>query len=377
MRQSWLVLATVLTLATLLVCAGEARAKRAAPCACPAVITVPERGATNVPLNAKLWSFGLAGPHTYTASDGAVIPNVQVEVPALRPNDSYKNADWMMDFTTTGEHDEIAPDAPGRMWASIVTLADGHVEAIALSAQLPIDAALVRIDVRDAAGGVARLITTPSRMHLCQPGLQITPGNVTVEVRALDLAGNESAPASMNIVTVATLSHDPELSCRFGAYGGAEHEHHRRHGHGFEILLFIFVIPAMLISWIVIVIIRRLTAKRQPAQPISLLAAEEVVRRLLRWQAIWTAIVVTATLAATYGVDDDMWILFVPWLFSTFCKLLLQRRAQRLLDRPETDALRRGPWLVVTSLRDSVMVRASDSDFVAGNRRAIPTSVVQ
>ena len=41
------------------------------------MVTVPERGAANVPTNAKLWSFGSPGPHGYTTSDGVEIPNVQ------------------------------------------------------------------------------------------------------------------------------------------------------------------------------------------------------------------------------------------------------------------------------------------------------------
>jgi hypothetical protein len=366
MRHSWLVLAT------LLVCAGEVDAKHVS-CACPAVVTLPERGATDVPLNAKLWSFGSPGPHTFTASDGAVIPNVQVESVTLNANDTYKNADWMMDFTTSGDTDATAPAPPSLIYASVVTLADGSIEALSVSGQLPNDAALVRIDLRDATGAIARVMTTPSRLFLCQPELRVTPGKLTVEIRALDLAGNQSGPASTIIDTTPSWNRDPDLDCN----ASTGREHHYPRGHGFEILLFVLVVPAGLIAWLIIVIVRRVTVNRHLAEPISLLAAEEVARRLIRWQVVWSAMLVIATFAVMRGIDDQFWIFFAPWLFSSFGKLFLQQRALRLLDRPETDAVRRGPWLVVTSLRDSVTVRASDSDFVVAKRRAIPKSVVQ
>jgi hypothetical protein len=126
----------------------------------------------------------------------------------------------------------------------------------------------------------------------------------------------------------------------------------------------------------VVVIVRRVTAKRHPAEPVSLLEAEAVARRLIRWQVIWSAMLIAATIGVVYRVDDDLWIVFAPFLFSALGKLFLHHRALRLLDTPDTDAARRGNWLVVTSLRDSVMVRASDSDFVQARREAVPRSIV-
>ena len=211
MRRSWLVLAV------LVVAAGDAHAKRVS-CACPTVVTVPERGAANVPTNAKLWSFGSPGPHRYMTSDGVEIPNVQTEAPFLQPNQPYKNDGWMMDFTTGNGPDEVAPAAPTDIYASITTSAmDAHVDALSISARLPDDAALVRIDLRDTAGITMRLLTTPRRMYLCQPsGFVITPGKVHVEIRALDLAGNQSPPVATEIETTVLPGLDPDLDCRGG-----------------------------------------------------------------------------------------------------------------------------------------------------------------
>jgi hypothetical protein len=367
MRQAWLVLAM------LTVSVSDAAAKHVS-CSCPSVVTVPERGATNVPLNAKLWSFGSPGPHTYTTSDGTVIPNVRVEAPQLQPNQPYKNDGWIMDFTTSGETDDIAPAAPLQVYASIMANADGTVDAISVSAGLTHDTALVRVDVRDASGAVARLLTTPRRMFLCQPGLRIAPGKLTVEVRALDVAGNQSPPATTDITSSTLRGPDPDLDC---SAGGSRYER-RRHGHGFEVFLLLLGVPAFLLSWLVIVLVRRAGVKRHLAESISLLEAEAIARRLSRWQVLWSGALIGVAIAMQFARDlNDLAILLVPFIFSSVGQLFLQRRALSLLDAPNCDAVRRGPWLVVSSLRDSVTVRASDTDFVVAKRSSIPKSVAQ
>ncbi|HEY5928608.1 MAG TPA: hypothetical protein VIV11_43280 [Kofleriaceae bacterium] len=372
MRHGWLAVCVLGVASTI---GGDAVAKHVA-CDCPAVLTLPERGATNVPTNAKLWSFGSPGPHIYRAHDGAEIPNVQVEAPVLQPNQPYKNDGWMMDFTTGAGPDDVAPTAPTDLYASVATLIGGDVEALSISARLPTDTALVRIDLRDASGAIARLVTTPRRLFLCQPGLRITPGKVFVEIRALDLAGNESPPLGAEITSTTLASNDPALDCM---HGGDAHEHHRhRHGHGFEILFFVILVPITLIVWVVAVIVRRIFVKRHLAESISLLEAEALARRLIRWQAVWSAMLVGTAVAMQFARDiNDLWILLAPFIFSSVGQLFLQQRALRLLDRPEADAVRRGPWLVVTTLHSSITVRASDADFVAAKRSSIPKSVAK
>jgi len=372
MRRSWLVLAVMATIA------GDAHAKRMF-CTCPVMITIPERGATNVPTNAKVWSFGTPSPHSYRASDGVDIPNVQVMVPNLEPNRPYANPDWMVDFTTGSDSDNTAPAVPKVYYASVVTLPDGSVQALSVSSQLPSDTAIVRIDIRDSSGATVRLLTTPTRLYMCQPNLHVALGKLHVEVRALDLAGNQSEPVATDIEGATLSSADPDLECKLGQLSHLlDDEGHHHHGHGYEILLFVLVLPACFVGWLVMIVVRRATIKRHLAEPISLLTAEAVARRLIRWQVIWSAMLIAAAIALQFDRSvNDLAVFLAPFILSSLGQLFLQRSALSLLDRPEADAARRGPWLVVTTLRDSVTVRASDIDFVVAKRSSIPTSVAK
>jgi hypothetical protein len=279
----------------------------------------------------------------------------------------------MTSFTTSAETDEVAPAAPRDIYASIVTTREGDIEAISVAGRLPDDAALVRVDIRDASGAITRLITTPRRMFMCQPQLRITPGKATVEIRAVDLAGNQSEPVATEVTTATAVGRDPDLDCEHGAAMAGEHH---RHGHGYEILLFVVVAPCFFIAWLVIVVMRRAFVKRHLAEPITLLEAEAIARRLSRWQVLWSAMLIGLAIAMQSARDiNDLAIFLAPFIFSSLGQLFFQRRALHLLDRPNVDAVRRGPWLVVTTLQDSVTVRASDIDFVVAKRSSIPSSI--
>jgi hypothetical protein len=373
MRHSWLVLAT------LLVCMGEADAKRVS-CACPRAITLPELAATDVPTNAKIWQVGDNGAVHYswhTAS--ADLVGVRAFAPNLLPNAEFHDETFGVDFVTSGLPDTTPPAAPRSVSMSLVTVYEEsdfmpRVVSLAAFGSYDDETALVRIDITDR-DGVVSLLTTPRRLYLCEPGFMLSAGIVKVEVRSIDIAGNESAPFTTMVDVTRALHADH--ACGDHDFATVDRHHHHHRGHGFEILLLVLIIPGLLISWLVIVIVRRVTVKRHLAEPISLLVAEEVARRLVRWQIVWSVMLVAATLGVVRGIDEQYWIFLAPWLFSSFGQLFMQHRALRLLDRPETDAARRGPWLVVTTLRDSVTVRASDSDFVVAKRRSIPKSVLQ
>jgi hypothetical protein len=379
MRHAWLVLTA------LMIFVGEADAKRVS-CTCPTEITLPERGATGVPINTKIWKV-----HTIAAVNNAArFPATALQGVQSFANDLPPNAEFRLDqvgvqFTTSGVRDDKPPVPPNGVYVSLVSAGSPvpgmgfRIASLTTYGLYDEDTALVRVDIRDELG-VTTLLTTPGRVYLCDPNLYVTTDHVEIEVRAVDLAGNESVP----FIVATDVVHTPqaEPTCPSTSIGTAAHDeeyrrHRHHHGHGFEILLLFLLFPCGLIAWLVIVLVRRASINRTLAEPVSLLAAEAVVRRLIRWQVIWSAMLIAGTLAVTTGIDDDLWIFFVPWLFSSFGQLWLQRRALRLLDRPETDAVRRGRWLVVTTLKSSVTVRAADIDFVVGNRRAIPTSVVK
>jgi hypothetical protein len=128
-------------------------------------------------------------------------------------------------------------------------------------------------------------------------------------------------------------------------------------------------------GWVVFVVARRVSVDRKPTEPLALLHAEAVLRRLLRRQLVWTGGVIAAASVTVLVLDHDVAVLFAPWLFSAVGQLFLQRRALALLERNGADAVRRGYFLVARARPTSVAVRASDRAFVAGKREAIPRSV--
>jgi hypothetical protein len=188
-----------------------------------------------------------------------------------------------------------------------------------------------------------------------------------VEIRAIDYAGNESPPVA-KLVDVTYSQHEPTCSDDF---------EHLRHGHGGIWMLLLGLYPVIIFGWLVFALVRRLLISRQPAEPLSYLHAAAVARRLLLRQRLWTAIVAAAMVVTGATVGLNIALLLLPSAISTLIQLGWKRRALKLLDRPGTEAARRGRWLVVTSQRDSLFVRASDRAFVAGKREAIPRSVAK
>jgi hypothetical protein len=361
MRHVWLAALVVVAFV------GTAEAKHVS-CTCPTATTVPEQGVAFLPANAKRWQLQGVGAVHYSTRP-ALADIVGLTISPIADDPATENPI---------PADTIAPEAPRDLSFSIGANAPSYRFSGPQSPQVTIAAfgrydnetVLVRIDIHDR-DGVVTLLTTPRRLYLCEPGLIINGDKVDIEVRSIDAAGNESAPFTATVDVITTAG--SENSC--GNPGIHEHEHH--HGHGFEILFLLMLFPAGLIAWLVVVLVRRASIKRQLAEPLSLLAAEAVVRRLLRWQIVWSVMLLAGTLLTVAYIDDDYWIFFAPFLFSSFGQVFLQRRALSLLDRPEADAARRGQWLVVTTLKDSAAVRAADIDFVVANKRGIPTSVVK
>jgi hypothetical protein len=353
MRHSWL------ALATLVLFAGEASAAMPHTCACPERITLPQQGASGLPLNTKILVID---------KDSTFLARIE---PSLTPDVLYLDDSLNLSFTPSAARDDAAPEPPANVHVSIASSLDRDTQEISAWGRYAPDTAVVRIAI-EQGDHTRMLYTTPHRLYFCTRGIDLFPGTAKLRIASIDQAGNESAELTTTIEIAPLVPSEEDRVCP--SLGG---HHHYRHGHGFEILFLLLLYPMGLIAWLVIVLVRRASVKREPAEPLSLLAAEEVVRRLIRWQVIWSAMLIAGAIGITVGIDKDYGIFVAPWLFSSFGQLFLQRSALQLLDRPETDAARRGRWLVVTTLKSSVTVRASDIDFVVGNRRGIPTSVVQ
>lgn len=326
---------------------GEAQAKRIA-CSCPAEITLPAVRASDLPSNTQLWTLPAAA-------------DTAVRSMTMNPS------------PFTGAPDDTAPDAPHDVFVSVISsqfAAPAPIDAISMFGQYAPDTAIIHVEIRDR-NGTHQLWTTPERRYLCFPGLALEPGRLDITIYALDLAGNASSPFHTTTETSFIAPADRDETC-------IEHREHHR-GHGFEILGLLLLWLFFVVGWIAYLVGRRAVARRAPAEDVPVLAAEEVVRRLQRWQRVWTAMLAVAVLGL-YAAHHDAELLAVmiaPFAIAAFCRLVLVHNASRLLHRPEASAVRHGRWLCVTTLHGSQLVRASDADFVAGKRASLPRSVAR
>jgi len=350
MRHWWL------ALAVLVVIAGHAEAKRIT-CACGDDIALPQSGAQDLPLNTKVMRILEGGAYFYQTG-----PELTAGVP-------FTDEATNITFTPTALRDDTPPDAPRDVNVYVATGLVKNQQTLSLFGSYPRDTAVVHVELRQNQR-VVTVYTTPSRLYLCRTGMDLGPGTIDVRITAIDIAGNESAPFTTSVA--ASPISDTEDQCR--ETGFYSHRHWRC-GTG-EALLLLFVYPLVVIAWLLIIIVRRATVKREPAEPVAHLEAAEVVRRLLRWQIVWALMTIGAVLGLVHAGSEAP-IFLAPFPLVAVAKLFWIRRAQVLLDQPETDAVRHGRWLCVTSLRDTVTVRAADIDFVWAKRAGIPKSVAK
>lgn len=354
-------------LAALATLVGRADAKRLPECTCPAQIVLPQPGASGLPSNAKLWTID----QTHTLSYEAI--GTHRYVSTMQSESRVPTRDD--DLTLDGDADHEPPRAPRGVNVSITAAYYGNetqIETLSAWGDFDPDTAIVEIRLWDDASE-ATLYTTPHRLYLCQLLIPIGATPLHVSVRAIDIAGNTSPPYE----TTTDPQFDPERPDPSTQCDGGYHRHH--HGHGFEILGLIFLWLIFLVCWLVYLLGRRIGAKRGVAEDVPVLAAEEIIRRLLRWQIVWTAMLAFA-IFGLYAADDDMALVSVmlaPVGVVAFCRLIVVHYASRLLQRGEASAVRYGRWLCIQTLRDSQLVRASDADFVAGKRASLPRSVAR
>ncbi|HEX5062768.1 MAG TPA: hypothetical protein VFV99_25520 [Kofleriaceae bacterium] len=344
-----------LALAVLMVIAGHAEAKRIT-CSCGNEIALPEWGAQDLPINTKVMRILENGAYLYQLR------------PELTANVLYADEATGVSFTPNDKRDDAPPEAPHDVNAYVATGLVKNQQTLSLFGNYAPDTAVIHVELRQADRFVT-LYTTPNRLYLCRSGMDLGPGTVDVRITAIDIAGNESAPFATSVKP--SPIDDVEDHCRDSGF----YEHHH-HDHGFEILFLLLLYPLCVVAWFLIVIVRRATVKRTPAEPVAHLEAAEVVRRLLRWQIVWAVMTIAGVLGLVHA-RSELPIFLAPFPIVAVAKLYWIRRAQVLLDQPETDAVRHGRWLCVTSLRDTVTVRASDIDFVWAKRAGIPKSVAK
>jgi hypothetical protein len=356
------------------------RASTKLTCACPAEVRVPERGATGLPANAKLWRidrFGAVHYPTRVPTRQLMGVHVRDRVPA-----------------TAGEPDTNAPAAPRdvtvTMWARgwsaspLSTTSWMSIAGLSIDAFHDDDVALVRIDIRDDHG-IVSLLTTPDRALLCDADFYVTRDDAIVEVRAIDLAGNESEPTTIGVVIGPASLH--EYTCtpggaRYSEPCRREHDdragcvqHRKVYGDRAGILIGCYVL--FLLGWMTLVGVRGGRMLTYPVEPIGRLIAEGVAHRMLRWYVTSTAMLVLGSVGLyAAGASAAPWVL-APLGVAAIVRLLRARRLQRLLEDPQAVTVRREKWLVVQTPGEMAKLRATNADFVEAARSGIPRSEVR
>jgi hypothetical protein len=255
---------------------------------------LPERGAVDVPTNTRSWVV-----------DGASTTSTPVQ--GLQPHQLYEGPDAPAGFFTTGAGPDLEPPATPRIGMVAITVSHGaafergNVAHLRISGSFDADTAVIRLRFLDRRG-TATYYTTSMWRSVCNPGFLLTTGPVLVEVVAIDLAGNESAPA----VVVATAASEDEPP--------SEHDHAappRHHG-----LLLVFaglgmLLPIAAAGW-AIARTKRRDAAAYEAMPLA--GADELARTVRLRSAI--IVVGTMMVAATFGRGEMLFpgLLLVPSL---------------------------------------------------------------
>jgi len=352
----WVALGVVVALA------GTAVAKRSPPdCACAQHVVLPRPGAVDVPTNARLWTFG-AGPAVITA------PDQPIQSYTLEPFTHYNLSNGQTSFTTGSGPDTAAPVEPGIGGVTIEVTPDGRVETFELSGKFDADTAVVQIEL---AGNVNRLtIYTPvDRLSLCDPQFDLTPGEYTVTVTALDLAGNESIPATLRATTTPTRSYVHCVSPR-----------DRRRSTGFVGVLVLAPFGLALGTALLLLTAaraRRAARARASREPFALPATEHLARAL-RLHALFVLTCIAGSAAAATLDDDLMYLvmfaspILVVLIFQAISRFVDATRALGLLRYDGVTAEVKYDQVEVAVGKRSVLVRASRSFVERARLRGVP-----
>jgi hypothetical protein len=345
---------------------GTARADEN-QCACPARVVIPERGATNVPINAQIWVLGedRRGRHPLVSE------RFERE---LAPNATFRDDTIGVEFTTSGERDDTPPAAPRDVRVSITTNEFSpypKVASLGVSGHYDPDTAMIEIAIREGDRVPVYVPTTPDRLFLCNLGFRLAMKKVTVSIRAWDHAGNQSSPFE----TTAEVTYVRERQAPCGDDSALFVPRHR--GHAYEMLLYLFFYVPFLIGWGVFLIARGAMAKRSPAEDVSRLVAEGVARRVLRWYVTWAAMLVVGIIGLLAVGSAAVPAGLGPFAIAALIRLQHARSVQRMLDHPAAVTTRRGRWLFVQTPDEVQALRAGDQDFVQAKRAGIPSAALQ
>lgn len=360
-------------LAVLVVVTSVVREARADEprCECdPGTTVLPADGAVDVPLNAKLWSLGYRFTSRVVVNDGTrdlygvdpePLPTTSRTITRYSLGDLASRHTYTISepgspsttFTTSAAVDNQVPAAPviRRLAVSAALANDRDHEDTAdldLDAAFDPDVALVRITIATDTAR-ASVITVPGGWRFlgkpaCGTWLRLHPYQlVTITLTAIDLAGNESAPVTREVI--ATDGGKPLLEpCGVS--------HHTKCGMGALGIMFFGMIVAI-IGFVVLIgiIVRHFTRVRSlgfaVAQPVSGLVAERLARAVQVRAGLVATVALVGVPTFFVMVDSMLSILATVIACVALRSFFIARGILTMLDDRAAEAEALGHRLVV------------------------------
>jgi hypothetical protein len=405
-RQS-LLLSFLIACGVLAATAVQASATPRASCACgPEEDVLPAPGAFGVPRNTKIWTSGYwtesaelasGGPHRelrptagplFGSRSSLLYDPGTLDAGRMYTFDDHHAAQFTW-FTTSAGLATRPPAAP-RLRSLALSVADhagvgGSTTGLALDAELDPEVALLHFTFTTEGGFQMSVMTTRDGWRwLGRPAcsselLAMRPGaNVTVELRAVDLAGNESEPVTRVVVVQLVPDTEPACSmsrshCGMGAMG--------------MLVLCLFVGVVLFLALLFAVVsyfIRRGERDAGPGTPISLLVAEQLARSTKRW-AVVRAILGAAAAPALLGTDDAWSLATVGGVIAVIVaglgllRIVAAWRVLRFVEwgNVQVTAEVAGARLWIKGPTHGVGLKISPRALVRALRHAVPASIAR
>jgi hypothetical protein len=380
-------------------------------CVCATDVAVlPASGTRDVPTNTKLWVVGgMLGPSRLYGGDGVwtghgklvdgddARATQQFDAGTLASGRSYRFRGIEYGPATrftTGDREDIAPPAPPAMRALWLAFRDHGARqpsavALGFDAALDPDAALLHFVFTGERTRLSLVTTTTSWRDLGRPGcgtaLPFTAGErVSVAVSAIDLAGNESLPATRDLEVGRAASTLPGCV------------HHKRDAYLRVSPFALFGCTALplgvvlvVLGYLVVHLRRTAEARFAVAEPVSLLVVERLARAVQRRAGVIAAVGVVgvpALVVMDVGpaaiISTIVGCVGLRGFFIARSMLQLIEHAVAPGGEDEASAPRRpasaevvGHTVIVRSASDEVRLDVSPHALAAARRHAVPTSI--
>ena len=118
-------------------------------------------------------------------------------------------------FTTGHLADNTPPAQPEIATMSISVVSEpgerAAVASLVLATRYDSDAAVLEVTIQDAVG-IVSFVVPANHQFFCDPGIGLAPGNASVRIVAIDLAGNYSMPTTTSVDVVVDPNANPS-SC--------------------------------------------------------------------------------------------------------------------------------------------------------------------